>query len=69
MSLLAGLTTDEPLLAFAEPVDDDRTEDIVQVLTGGPNRSTAASLGCRPSFQTCFAQAGALAKPTCASHV
>lgn len=35
MSLLAGLTRDESLLAFAEPVDDDRTEDIVQVLTDG----------------------------------
>ena len=34
MSLLAGLTAEEPLLAFAEPIDEDRTEDVVQALAG-----------------------------------
>jgi len=35
MPLLDGLAVNEPLLAFIEPVDDNRTEDIVQALTGG----------------------------------
>ena len=35
MPLLDGLAVNEPLLAFIEPVDDNRTEDIVQSLTGG----------------------------------
>ena len=37
MSLLAGLTRDETLLAFAEPVDDNRTEDVVRELTSSLN--------------------------------
>lgn len=34
MSLLAGLTAEEPLLAFAEPIDEDCTEDVIQALAG-----------------------------------
>ena len=33
--LLDGLAVQEPLLAFAEPVDDDRTEEVVSDLTSG----------------------------------
>ena len=33
--LLDGLAVQEPLLAFAEPVDDDRTEEVVEGLTSG----------------------------------
>lgn len=38
MSLLAGLTRNEALLAFAEPVDDNRTEDVVRQLTSSLNQ-------------------------------
>ena len=33
--LLDGLAVQEPLLAFVEPVDDDRTEEVVSGLTSG----------------------------------
>ena len=35
MFLLDGITQDEPLLAFAEPIDEHRTEDVVADLTNG----------------------------------